>query len=293
MRWCFVWIILFFQTTLSAKIYDCFTFFNELELLKVRLEELYDDVDYFVLVEATQTFSGSAKPLYFSENAHLFEKYKDKIICIVVDDFPPPTENTKNDRWVREEFQRNAMLRGLIACSNEDIILISDLDEIPNQRSIKEIGDFFNTHGFYPSENPYRVKEKVTKAENQFVCELHMRLFVFSINHESLTGWNGAVKAAPYWLVKKRTPWDLKILHMHDRELPKIYNAGSHFHSMGGRERLIYKLKSIDPSQGVDNFWNNTHVWYSPFLVPIDDGFPKYIREHIDYFISLGWLMEK
>src|SRR5258708_40108162 len=118
-----------FHVTLSADIYDCFVFFNELELLKVRFEELYDKVDHFVLVEAKQTFCGDPKPLYFAENAEKFAQYKHKIIHIVVDEFPPPANNLEHeDWWVRHEFQLNAALRGLEGCHNDDIILISDLD---------------------------------------------------------------------------------------------------------------------------------------------------------------------
>jgi len=282
------------QTLLHSEIYDCFTFFNELELLKVRFEELYEDVDHFVLVEASKTFSGNSKPLYFSENAHQFEKYKEKIIHVVVDDFPAPTCDPDNDRWVREEFQRNAMLRGLVGCKDEDIILISDLDEIPNQQSIYQIRNFFNKHGFYPSEEKRSSSNEATfLQENQFICELHMRLFIFYLNQESSFGWKGAVKAAPYWLVNKRSPWNLKILHMHDGNLPKIYDAGWHLHAMGGKERIRYKLNSIShtyETQSVDSFVEWTRGNYGTFLVPIDDSYPQYIQNHEDFFQSIGWV---
>lgn len=281
------------QTLLRADVYDCFTFFNELELLKVRLEELYEVVDHFVLVEATQTFSGNPKPLYFSENAGSFEKYKDKMICVVVDDFPPPTSDTANDRWVREEFQRNAILRGLVGCKNEDIVLISDLDEIPNQRAVHDIREFFHAHGFYPLSSRRASKEGTFKNENQLVCALDMRLFLFFLNRESGRDWNGAVKAAPYWLVKKRSPWNLKILHMRDGNLPRIYEAGCHFHGMGGRDRVHYKVESIESYKemgGVDAFIDWTNQTYKPFTVEIDARYPKYIQDHVDYYRSLGWI---
>ena len=154
--------------------------------------------------------------------------------------------------------------------------------------------------------------------ENQLVCELHMRLFLFHLNCESPYGWKGAVKGAPYWLVKKRLPWNLKILHMYDSNLPKIYNAGWHFHNMyGDAEQLITKLRSCyryDPAKDFfskENFpefktlssvedWVNhadhfIHWTLSTFgfiLVPLDDSYPKYIRDHESYFRDLGWLRE-
>lgn len=69
-------------------IYDCFTFFNELELLELRLHELADVVDKFVLVEATKTHSNKSKPLYYWENRSRFGEFHDKIIHIIVDDLP-------------------------------------------------------------------------------------------------------------------------------------------------------------------------------------------------------------
>ena len=66
-------------------IYDCFCFFNELDLLKIRLEELKNVVDKFVLVESTRTFAGRTKPLYFQEYRHEFDEYADKMIYYLVD----------------------------------------------------------------------------------------------------------------------------------------------------------------------------------------------------------------
>ena len=67
------------------KIVDCFTFYNELDLLQYRLAALYDYVDFFILVEANITHAGHPKPTYFIDNMHLFEKYRDKIIHMVAE----------------------------------------------------------------------------------------------------------------------------------------------------------------------------------------------------------------
>ena len=61
-------------------IYDCFLFFNELDILEIRLELLYDKVDYFILSECDTTFSGISKPFYYDDNKYKFKKYSDKII---------------------------------------------------------------------------------------------------------------------------------------------------------------------------------------------------------------------
>jgi FkbM family methyltransferase len=107
------------------KIYDCFPFFKELDVLELRLEELYDTVDYFVIAEATSTHSGLDKPLYLKDNWDRFAKYHDKIRYIVVDDMPKHA-----NPWVDENYQRNCLAKGFADAQPNDLILISDCDEI-------------------------------------------------------------------------------------------------------------------------------------------------------------------
>lgn len=109
--------------------YDCFTFFNELDLLEIRLNVLKDVVDRFVLVEARQTFSGRSKPLWYDENKSRFAAFADRIVHLVVEEFP-----AESDAWTRESIQRNFIAEGLKDCRADDVILISDLDEIPDPR---------------------------------------------------------------------------------------------------------------------------------------------------------------
>jgi beta-1,4-mannosyl-glycoprotein beta-1,4-N-acetylglucosaminyltransferase len=119
------------------KIIDCFTFYNEMDLLNYRLNILYDVVDYFVIVESTHTHVGKEKPLFYNENKHLFEKFNDKIVHVIVDDFPykyPAINIANREQWENERFQRNQIKKGLekINVDNKDILIITDLDEIPN-----------------------------------------------------------------------------------------------------------------------------------------------------------------
>ena len=112
-------------------IIDCFTFYNELNMLKFRFKELYEYVDYFILVEATTTFVGNNKELYFKNNKNMFSNYLDKVIHIIVDDMPKD-ENP----WVDEKFQRNCIQRGIkkLKLKDDDILIISDCDEIINTK---------------------------------------------------------------------------------------------------------------------------------------------------------------
>ena len=121
-------------------IYDCFSFFNELDILEIRLNTLNEVVDKFVLVEAPWTFTGNPKPLYFEENKERFKLFLDKIIHIVADQPPvSPTVTERENAWIRESHQRNSINAGLNNAKNNDLIIISDLDEIPNPQIIKKI----------------------------------------------------------------------------------------------------------------------------------------------------------
>lgn len=115
---------------------DAFTFYNELDILEARLYELFDVVDYFIIVEGVKTFTGLDKELHFEQNLHKFEKYLSKIIHVVAKNFPI-TDNA----WDRERYQRNCIdigLKNLNLC-NDDIVIISDVDEIINSDLIKKI----------------------------------------------------------------------------------------------------------------------------------------------------------
>jgi beta-1,4-mannosyl-glycoprotein beta-1,4-N-acetylglucosaminyltransferase len=123
-----------------SKVYDCFMFSHELDILNLRLHELYDYVDYFVIVESNETHSGLPKPLYFRENQHLFEKFSDKIINVAIEGFPNPTKD-QNQNWFRENFQRNQILTVLqsLDLKDDDCIMLSDVDEIPDRNSVMNV----------------------------------------------------------------------------------------------------------------------------------------------------------
>ena len=134
---------------LSPKIYDCFVFNNEFDILSMRLQLLNDKVEKFILVESKQTHSGILKPAFFEQNKELFEEYSHKIVNIVIDKFPekmiyPPSEIDVPEHlhihWFRENYQRNEILKGLykIGLNPEDVVLISDLDEIPDPNKLDD-----------------------------------------------------------------------------------------------------------------------------------------------------------
>lgn len=140
-----------------GKIYDVFSFYNELDLLEVRLNILDEHVDYFVIVESRQTFSGIDKPLFYKENKDRFSKWHHKIIHHVMLDYPQDNEHYQKalispnvgdgaENWLREFYQKEAPIRALEnICEDDDIIFLSDLDEIwnPNLEYIIQDGQVY------------------------------------------------------------------------------------------------------------------------------------------------------
>lgn len=186
---------------LQAMIYDCFIFNSELDLLSLRLAFLNTTVDYFVIVESERTLSGNRKPLYFDANRKLFKEYEHKLIHIVAPDMP------ELSAWEYEYFQRNFIKQGLLNCNDNDIIVISDLDEIVNIKTILTIPDlelpalidlpyyyyFFNLKGF----NSFPVKPLM--AHYVFLKDMPVgeRSDTYSIyikktlrNEQYKTGWH-------------------------------------------------------------------------------------------------------
>lgn len=112
------------------KKYDCFTYFNEKDIVSLRFDELADYFDFFIVVEANQTFTGKPK-LYHFDNLNLSPSLREKIIRLKVE-FPYPEMTA----WEREVFQRNEIARVLDYAEPDDLILISDADEIPNTEKL-------------------------------------------------------------------------------------------------------------------------------------------------------------
>lgn len=285
---------------LFGEVYDCFTFFNELELLKLRFEELYDVVDHFVIVESPISFTGKKKPLFFAENQDQFEKYKDKIIHVVINEYPGLTGDPTHDHWWREECSRNGILEGLNNCNDDDIIFISDLDEIPKASAVKEIQSYLDRLNSIP------FFKKRHRPFHGFVCTLEMRLFMYQLDFENLKGWRDGSKAVPYWFLKTCSPWEIKLFHHKYSDMHLVQNAGWHFNTMGGKERSLFKWIYTGPHYNNEDALNrmlenealldetyNGCVAYHTILVPIDDTYPRYILENLDYFRSIGWISDE
>jgi len=270
------------------KIYDCFIFYNELDLLEIRLKTLDKFVDFFVLVEATKTHRGKEKPLYYKENKGRFKKWEDKIIHIVVEDMPKVgisygknwkvNSILKGGPWKLEAYQKKQIARGLKHCDNEDIIMSSDLDEIPNPRKIPEM---------------------IKKLEKESIVLFKMKLFFYFLNGLSEIEWIGT-RACKYKTLKKmfnldinrfRHLWNflLRIKMIFGKKIFIIKNGGWHFSYMGGTAQIINKISSLchfekDTLENKDPKKIEKKIEKGEFLyggkinyVPIDDSFPEEI----------------
>jgi len=129
------------------RVFDCFCFFNEIDLLEIRLTELDPVVDVFVIVECKRTWKNEAKPLTFAANEARFTRWRNKIRYLVLDEIRDPcsidmlhrTKRPENDARRREWIQRDYITQGLKDAAPNDLIMVSDIDEIPSRSAISTI----------------------------------------------------------------------------------------------------------------------------------------------------------
>ena len=257
-------------------------YFDEDLVLDIRLNTLYDEVDEFIIAEATKNHAGEPKKLNFKiEN---FPKFKDKIKYLIVEDLPSDVKFFKkgwHSNHLRDQFQRNALERGYRECLDEDIIMISDIDEIPNPKKIKEF-----------------------KVENKYACFLQKN-FQSKINLLNVSdgAWAGTkicqkkFLKSPQWLrnlkIKKKPIW-----RIFNKKIQIIENGGWHFSFLKNPESIKNKITSYSHqeyntkkftdldhikdkiSKGEDLFDRN--IKYQK--IKIDETFPEYIIKNKDKF---------
>lgn len=126
----------------KRKVFDLFMINTELDWMEIRMGELAEQVDYFVVLEAETDFTNRPKPLLVKENLAHFVRFQDKIIHHILN----VTTNPYKDPWDREHFTRNAMmeqvfpiLKGDQIVNEGDVIIVSDVDEIPRADVVKAL----------------------------------------------------------------------------------------------------------------------------------------------------------
>ena len=276
-------------------VYDCFTFFNELDLLEIRLNVLKDVVDKFVLCEATFTHQGKPKPLHYEENKARFAAFHDKIIHIVVDN---PPANPDGSSWLLENYQRNALARGLEQCTPHDVVMVSDLDEIPTPDMVTKYKDvkgikIFRQRAFYyfincinaTNDGSYRWNGTTMANYNKAISPQDLRNV--SIDYLNVMNTSGLVKVY-CWIrlfFKKLNKWDKVII---------VNDGGWHFSFLGGVEKIISKVEAFahveynkDAFKSAESIEkaieNGEDIFGRDFrykFVPLDKNFPKYLLDN-------------
>jgi hypothetical protein len=260
----------------KIKIYDVFTFFNELELLEIRLNMLAPHVDHFVIIESAETFSGLPKKLIYQENADRFKKFHDKIIHFVITDIPKDEADLRSrlnkkdlsplDReiinfalssdnvpkgaihWLKEFFQKETIQKALTGLNNDDVCYISDVDEIWNPETIVD----------YRQDDIFKLRQNV-----------HPYFF----NNRSSEPWAGTL-VTKYKNIKHNCLNHLRTVSK--TKYTYIENGGWHFTNQGGADRIRTKLESY----GHQEFNNET----------IKSDLENKIRENRD-FIGRGFTL--
>ena len=226
------------------KIFDCFMYFDEEVVLDIRLNTLNEFVDYFVIVESKFTHKGDPRNLKF--NIKSFEKFKDKIIYLIYDEIPSEIEkiniedsyNEQTRKYIlnavhRENEQRNFIKNGLSSAGNNDLIFISDVDEIPNLSNL----------------NLNKITEKI------ILFRQDMFYYKFNLYLPNLfwTGTKGCKKKdllSPQWLRnikdRKYSPFRIDILFSKKKyiSIKIINNGGWHFSNIKTAKEIEFKLRS-------------------------------------------------
>lgn len=244
-------------------LYDCFVFHNEFDLLEIRLREMGDLVDRFVLVEADQTQRGSPKPFYFDENRERFSAWKDKIIDLQIrfpDELPPALGVYKNRRkkdWERENYQRNCILQGLEGCGPDDLILLSDVDEIIRADILESVLSRRLYKGrllvFEQSLHKHHLNRVVPGKTWLLGSRMIEKKYLTTPQQLRRTKARMTKKsfvpgfaAQPFLRIRNNN------LSGIGRPVKIIADAGWHFSSMGGIEAFKTKLASVVHGQTVD-----------------------------------------
>lgn len=243
------------------KVFDCFTFFNELDLLKIRLELLEDVVDRFVIIESNLTFSGKKKEYLLWNNWEDFKKWKDKIILYNIEQnteglfFEKVNQYSPNNgSWQLEYQQRNAINYVHPLVQENDIVLIGDVDEIPTPEVIENIK---------------------TSLQDGNPKALSMLFHYYYMNCQNVgyeRWWNGTVacKAVDF---KSRMPQE----HRDNRNYyERINEAGYHFSFLGGAEKIKTKIESF------------AHTEFNRDDIKSEDNIRKALEEGKDIFNRPG-----
>jgi len=229
----------------QIKVYDVFYFFNELDLLEIRLNILDDFVDSFVLIEGAYTFGGVAKPSHYKNNIERFAKWNHKIVHYWIENFESdadllhlaknhPNVGDGQQHWIREFYFKECAKKALVNLTDTDVVFISDLDEIWNPMQLKSLTDFSVSPVLRP-------------------VQLSYYYFLNNRSNEHRSGWTGTA-VCRYHTIRQSCINDLRSRHI--TKAREVLAGGWHFTYMGGAEGA--KKKLIEQNHPVYNIYIET-----------------------------------
>ena len=180
-------------------IYDCFQYFNEDHMVDLRLNILSNQVDYFVISESTKTHQGVEKKLNF--NINNFSKFKDRIKYIVADyDKLKDFEKHTGGESPIEQHQRNSLIEGIKDANSNDLIILSDSDEIPDLSKIDQISPKTKFTAFSQMMFMYKLNLQNIDESNWIGSKVTLKKNIISM--QKLRDLK--FKNYPFWRIDKR-----------------------------------------------------------------------------------------
>ncbi|MBL8032570.1 MAG: hypothetical protein JNJ69_02635 [Leptospiraceae bacterium] len=277
-------------------VYDMFPFFNELELLDIRLHELVDVVDVFVLAEARHTFQKKPKELVFEKHRERFAAFLPKIRHVVVDELPGFFYKWRRpNAWDVSDFQKGQVARALGDARAGDTFIFSDVDEIPRADAVRAAAGKPGIHVFEQRLYAYYLNN---------ICldyDTHGAECIAQYNRDGLGWWRGSVMTDFATFNKiNRSIKKMRLLHdMPEPQVQVMRDAGWHFTSIGDVERIVLKIESYEHSEANTDETKNREAMRRRIregksifpdnksmhkIVPLDETFPAYLRNHAAKF---------
>lgn len=274
--------------------YDMFPFFNELELLEIRLNELDAVVDVFILAEARHTFQKKPKDLVFEKNKDRFAKFLPKIRHVIVDELPGFFYKWRRpSAWDVSDYQKGQVVRGLFDAKAGDTLIFSDVDEIPKAAAVREHAAHKGITVFEQRLYAYYLNNICTDYDT------HGQTCVAQYNRDGLGWWRGSVML-DFNSFKSIGKSIKKMRLLHDRsDVNLIGDSGWHFTSIGDAERIALKLESYEHSEANTDETKNPAAMRQRIaegksifvdnhslhkIVPLDETFPQYLVKNKDKF---------
>ena len=259
-------------------IYDCFQYFNEDHMVDLRMNILDPYVDFFVISESTKTHQGHNKKINF--DIKNFPQFKDKIKFLVADyDKKINFENHTGGESIIEQHQRNYLINGLKDASPEDLIILSDSDEIPDLSKIKNIN---------------RNKKFIAFSQKMFMYKLNL------LNVEE-SGWIGSKITKKKNISSMQELRNLKFKNYPfwriDKGHLQIIEGGWHFSFLQTPDQILKKIKSFSHGEFNNSLLNensieekilkNEDIFGRGFKlkkIDLNENFPKYIYNNQEKF---------